>query len=40
MTPAELRDSAYQLYEEMMRPEWQGWGKPGKFDLERVRALM
>lgn len=38
MDPMYLRDSAYKLYEEL-RPEWQGWGKPGKFDLNKVHQL-
>lgn len=39
MDPQELREKAYDLYEEL-RPEWQGWAQPGKFDLEKVQALI
>jgi len=38
MDPEALRDKAYDLYEQL-RPEWQGWAKPGKFDLNKVKEL-
>ena len=39
MEPDTLKEKAYDLYERM-RPEWQGWAQPGKFDLAKVRALV
>jgi hypothetical protein len=38
MTPEELRNKAYTLYEEF-RPEWHGWAQKGKLDLYKIRNL-
>ena len=35
----DLRSKAYDLYEKL-RPEWQGWAQPGKFDLDHVEELI
>ena len=35
----DLRSKAYDLYEKL-RPEWQGWAQPGKFDLDHIEDLI
>ncbi|CAB9501055.1 expressed unknown protein [Seminavis robusta] len=39
MDPISLRKQAFDLYVEI-RPDWQGWGKAGKMDLDKVCALV
>lgn len=38
MTPEELRQRAYHLYEQF-RPAWKGWGQKGSLHLSKIRNL-
>lgn len=38
MKPSELRLRSYELYEKF-RPEWKGWGEPGRLDLDEVENM-
>lgn len=38
MSPEELRERAYHLYE-IFRPTWKGWGAKGAMNLNQIRGL-